>query len=697
MVRQKSVIFDLIYLLQTDAPYCIKHNQPTTSTMQFLELVLKNFGPYAGTQTINLRPEKDGNPCPIVLFGGMNGGGKTTLMDAIRLALYGGRAQCSTRGNLSYSDFLNQSVNRHTPPLDDTRVELIFEQVQDDKLTKFKIVRYWKKNDIKDTLSILIYSEVVTDWWADKAISNTWDEYIETLLPVGISNLFLFDGEQVKELAELETPPEFVVGAIKSLLGLELAERLAVDLEILAGRKRKEIAGKKDLAALEKIEETFKEITAKKDLQIEKKGSCQNKLDKAQKNQQQASDKFIYEGGKIAADRSLLDKQLNDYKTAAEKSREAMIQLASNTLPLALISPLLTQAKTQAETEASQQQAKIAQNIIKQKSDRLLNYIAEISLNPEQLDKIQDFIRQENQELEQQAALDTPPWLGADNNSIQQLENILSYQIKAQQTTAAEQIEKLQNIESEIDFTDRQLAAAASPEAYEKLESEVKNAQKAVANAAADLESTNRRIEELDRELAKTQKELETYSSEYITIRNSQHIITSIAKAQGTLKQFKEKLTLKKLNKLEIEITDCFRYLLHKTDLVHRVAIDTQTFSLSIYDTEGKQVPKHRLSAGEKQLLAIAFLWGLARVSGRQLPVAIDTPLGRLDSSHRNNLVERYFPSASHQVILLSTDTEIAKTEYDKLQELEAIAHSYILKYDSAKRQTTVETGYFWE
>jgi hypothetical protein len=55
----------------------------------------------------------------------------------------------------------------------------------------------------------------------------------------------LFDGEQVKELAELETPPEFVVGAIKSLLGLELAERLAVDLEILAGRKRKEIAGKK--------------------------------------------------------------------------------------------------------------------------------------------------------------------------------------------------------------------------------------------------------------------------------------------------------------------------------------------------------------------------------------------------------------------------------------------------------------------
>ena len=664
--------------------------------MQFLELVLKNFGPYAGIQTINLRPEKDGNPCPVILFGGMNGGGKTTLIDAIRLALYGSRAQCSTRGNLSYSDFLNQSINRHTPPLEDTRVELTFEQVQDDKLTQFKIVRYWKKPDIKDNLSILIYSEVVNDWWSDKAITNTWDEYIETLLPVGISNLFLFDGEQVKELAELETPPEFVVGAIKSLLGLELAERLAVDLEILAGRKRKEIAGKKDLAALEKIEETFRQITDDTELANEKQASLKNELEKAQKNQQQALDKFIYEGGKIAADRSQLDRQLNDYKNQAEKARQAMMELASNTLPLALISPLLTQAKTQAETEATQHQAKIAQNVIKQRSDRLLNYIAEISLNAQQLDKIQDFIRQEDQELEQQAGTDIPPWINADSNSIQQLENLLSYQIQAQQTLAAKQIEEVTNIESEIDFTDRQLATAASPEAYEKLELAVKNAQKAVANAAADLESVNRLLEELKKESDKNQKELENYSSEYITIRNSQHVIASIAKAQATLKLFKEKLTLKKLNKLEVEITDCFRYLLHKTDLVHRVAIDTDTFSLSIYDPEGKPVPKHRLSAGEKQLLAIAFLWGLARVSGRLLPVAIDTPLGRLDSSHRNNLVERYFPSASHQVILLSTDTEISKLEYDKLQELEAIAHSYILNYDSAKRQTTVEQGYFW-
>ena len=106
--------------------------------------------------------------------------------------------------------------------------------------------------------------------------------------------------------------------------------------------------------------------------------------------------------------------------------------------------------------------------------------------------------------------------------------------------------------------------------------------------------------------------------------------------------------------------------------------------------------PKHRLSAGEKQLLAISFLWGLARVSGRNLPIAIDTPLGRLDSSHRSNLVERYFPTASHQVILLSTDTEITEEHVKKLRTQDVIAREYLLRYSSTDKGTTIENGYFW-
>jgi len=80
----------------------------------------------------------------------------------------------------------------------------------------------------------------------------------------------------------------------------------------------------------------------------------------------------------------------------------------------------------------------------------------------------------------------------------------------------------------------------------------------------------------------------------------------------------------------------------------------------------------------------------------RQLPVAIDTPLGRLDSEHRNHLVDRYFPQASYQVILLSTDTEIRHEEVERLREAEAISREYRLEYDPKQRQTAVVAGYFW-
>ncbi|MGL4880443.1 MAG: DNA sulfur modification protein DndD, partial [Waterburya sp.] len=206
--------------------------------MIFTELTIENFGVYAGKHTIDLRPKSNDSIRPIILLGGMNGGGKTTLMDAIRLALYGQRARCSSRGNLGYGEFLTQSVNSQVTSADITQIQLSFEQIFEGHWQQFKIIRAWQKNpqDGKDSLSIAREDSF------DSNLEKNWDEYIENILPLGISNLFLFDGEQVKELAELDTPPPSVIEAINNLLGLELAEKLAIDLEVLVNRKRKEIA-----------------------------------------------------------------------------------------------------------------------------------------------------------------------------------------------------------------------------------------------------------------------------------------------------------------------------------------------------------------------------------------------------------------------------------------------------------------------
>jgi len=100
------------------------------------------------------------------------------------------------------------------------------------------------------------------------------------------------------------------------------------------------------------------------------------------------------------------------------------------------------------------------------------------------------------------------------------------------------------------------------------------------------------------------------------------------------------------------------------------------------------------LSEGEKQIFAVSVLWGLSRASARPLPAIIDTPMARLDAEHRNHLVARYFPHASHQVIVLSTDTEIERRYFAELQP--HLARAYHLNYDEAERCTVAEEGYFW-
>jgi DNA sulfur modification protein DndD len=613
-------------------------------------------------------------------------------MDAMRLALYGQRAQCSTRGNLSYPDFLKQAVNKQTLAHEETSVELLFEHIVKNMQVEFRVKRRWTKNpkNGKDILGILI------DDWPDSAWVETWDERIEDFFPIGISNLFLFDGEQVKELADLDSPPNVVVQAIQSLLGLELSERLAVDLDILANRKRKQLADSKELAYLEEIETKLNQYKSEKDAAEIAVEELKIKAGIAKKKLNQAKEKFKLEGGKIAGERSQLEKKLEDEKEKAKQQRERLCELASEGLPLNLIQPLLIQAQNQGKQELNWEKAKIAQDFIKDRDQRLFQYLEKLNIAKKQLESVKIYLETDYQNLTENHPNQEKIFLEIDDKIFSQLGTFLDHQLPSQIQQSQDVLEALIIIEDTLSSLDRQLAIAAPPEVYEQLLETVSQAQTEYTKIETAIEDAEQRSKKCYTEYEKAKKHLEKYSQNTIDRKNANHIIETISKVQDSLKIFKEKLTLKKLNKLEVEVTECFRYLLHKSDLVHRVVIATEDFSLSLYDPQGQPVEKHRLSAGEKQLLAIAFLWGLARVSGLNLPIAIDTPLGRLDSSHRQNLIERYFPAASHQVILLSTDTEIAEKEINSLREQDAIAREYLLKYDPKQRQTRIALGYFF-
>ena len=137
----------------------------------------------------------------------------------------------------------------------------------------------------------------------------------------------------------------------------------------------------------------------------------------------------------------------------------------------------------------------------------------------------------------------------------------------------------------------------------------------------------------------------------------------------ATIKDFQKQFQTTKTAQLETEILFMWSRLNHKPDLIHNIRIlPDSNFEVKLFNAEGSELDKTKLSAGEKEIFAISLLWALIQVSGKKLPILIDTPFGRLDSTHRQNLTQNYFPKASHQVILLSQDEEVVGEYYDLLR-----------------------------
>lgn len=660
--------------------------------MIFQELTLENFNSYKGRHTLNLQPTNSSEGTrPIILIGGLNGGGKTSLMDAIRLALYGQRAQIDRRKkNQSYSDFLSQCVCSHAPADASATIELTFQHVirlsNIDKLAEIRVQRTWNRKG-KEKLQVFL------DGWNDRTLTETWDERVESWLPLGLSNLFLFDGEQIKDLAQQDTPPPSVATAIRAVLGLELPDRLANHLEILINQKQRELARGEDRQQLDAIAQRLTQHQTDLEAEAQRLKALQEELNIAETHLQEAQLQFEAEGGTLAESAPELDRQLQTLCTEAEHQRQNLRHLAAACLPLAIVQPLLQQAQQQGHLELRRQQAQAASDLIAERDQRLLDLIQTLKLNRTHTQKIQAFLQQETQRLIEASSAHS--WLDADPETLDTLAHALTHQIPSQLHLTHTHLTHLTHLTTSIEALILKLQAAPSPEDYDRLRSHRDQAQLHHDECLYKLEQSHRQSLKLRQAIEATKADLKRYTDQYIQQQDNDDFLKAASRAQQTLQAFRSRLTLQKLNDLEASITNYFRCLLHKSYLVHRIIVDQQSFSLTLYDTAGQPIPKHRLSAGEKQLLAIAFLWALASVSNRHLPIAIDTPLSRLDSSHRRNLIDQYFPQASHQMILLSTDTEIGCEEVEGLRSKGAIAREYLLQYNSTNQQTKIIPGYF--
>jgi DNA sulfur modification protein DndD len=190
----------------------------------------------------------------------------------------------------------------------------------------------------------------------------------------------------------------------------------------------------------------------------------------------------------------------------------------------------------------------------------------------------------------------------------------------------------------------------------------------------------------LERHITNLESKVEVHEKQRKQLDYSDKMIRTIA-------DFQIQFQAKRTKELEIAIMEMWNLLAQKEGQVERVEIiPERNFEVRLYDANDREKDKTKLSAGEKEIYAISLLWALVQVSGKQMPIVIDTPYGRLDSIHRENLARYYFPKASHQVFLLSQDKEIVEEYYEILKP--AIASEFSITYNSNTRKSEVAKGY---
>ncbi|MFZ4297295.1 DNA sulfur modification protein DndD [Streptomyces cinereoruber] len=667
--------------------------------MLLRKITLEEFGAYRGKQSLDLTPKKNK---PIILIGGLNGCGKTTLLDAIQLVLYGNRARCSGRGTKSYETYLRESINRKADPSRGSAISLEFTVMTGGQEHHYRIVRSWhiSGKTLKEFLNVYVdetYGErvktqrkVQPEGKFNRLLSEGWADHVESLLPLEIASLAFFDGEKIESLANPERAASVIESAVHSLLGVSTVQQLRNDLLALQRRQKLSAEEQHLLDNIRTQEIERDEVLAQYDVAHQELGQVRTELGKAQRKLDSLEKAFADEGGDLFTRRVELEDDKKQTVSQLAQIRNELTQLAAESLPLLMVKPFLDDVRRQAESEQEAQQSAQVLGVLEERDQWLLDLVPDAA-------RAEVVKRMESDRAERAARMRLPVNLHLPHDTLAQL-SVLDELLKRDTERSTQLLERAAELAEQLDQVDRQLAGVPAQDKVEALQVareeqivEVARHEAARDRAVAKLEELKRRREHVTTLLERAHKE---FVRTKVKAEEVERIIKYSEKARDTLERFGAALLERHISRLEVAVLQSFKVLMRKQALVHDLRIDTDKFTLTLADADGELIDPARLSAGERQLLAVSLLWGLMRVAGNRLPSVIDTPLGRLDSRHRERLVDRYFPNASDQVLLLSTDEEIDEHLLGRLKK--SVAHTYTLVHDDTEFTTAVVEGYWW-
>lgn len=653
------------------------------------KLRLENFGIYNGSHEINLCP--DSRERPIVLFGGLNGGGKTTLLDAIQIALFGKLSRCSSRGTLAYEEFLRRCISNTAAAGSGASVALEIRQTFDAQVHNFVITRNWVPTGKGVTETLLVQRDNVID----PDLADNWLEHVDQFVPVGLAELFFFDGEQIARLAEANNAAQMLETAINTLLGIDIVDRLEKDLVVYErdiAKIRKDSAHVEEIASREAALKAHKEEL--RTLTFDK-GLLQTDVDQAQKKAETTEFNFRRQGGDVFTRRKQLTAERDSIRTQAGKIEQEMREMAAGPAPLILVESQLERIRAQAvREETAENQSLFLAEL--EKRDRTIAGLLKRGGFP---DTARERLETLFSEDRKRRTYDTQVkrFLNLDKSERQNFARLQAGLFDHLRKRSANLGKELEDLNRKAQLIDETLARVPDEAAIAQISDQFVAAQKELLAKQVELGVLNERITQCARQIEEEEKTISDLLEKNVNAAAVQDDVSRKIKfalrVRETMREFRMRVLKRKIRQIEGLILESFQQLLRKKELIGAIQIDPSSYRMTLVRSNGQELHTDRLSAGERQLLAVSTLWGLARASGRPLPTVIDTPLGRLDSRHRANLVESYFPYASHQVIILSTDEEIGKNHLEAMKP--RITRTFELTYSKEKQSAEVIPGYF--
>lgn len=666
--------------------------------MRLESLTLYNFKNYYGKNTIEFSSKKDKSK-NITLIGGLNGAGKTTALEAIKLCLYGKNYNGIFISQKDYEKYIIKSVNRKSTKENNKKIFIELKIKFDDSYPSISldIKRMW---DVKDYSTIKENFEIFRDSNPLEFISvNYWQDYINSLIPINVAEFFFFNGEKVREIAVGTNADEILKSSIKDLIGLTLYENLINDLNKLKSKIRRRNLKKKDVeTTLQKFEELKKQknkkigkinkTIAKKTLKIKEKEILKKDI----------NNELKLKAGSTAEENKKLQNELLTLKEENAQLNERITIISKDFLPFVIPKKLCKNLINQINFEQNEKiaaQLRILQKEKMKKFDTVFkeksNFFKKLNKNDRKmlLDEINSIIIKVFKEKQKGKKI------LHNDLTISEIENIKNYfknsdnNINKKYNNILKKREenniKINKIKSFLNKIPDDTFVVENIDKISSIKAEIDSLNQDITNLGQEHNKITDEVSTLDRSI-------ENYEEQIICKKEDIKKLSYIERIISSIEDYIIEIIKINTTNLENNISTIYHNLANKDDMVKDIRINPQNFTTQLYDYDGKPISKEGISEGEKEIYALSILWGLSQISHHTLPLIIDTPLAKLDNKHVKNITTEFFPKVSDQVILLSQDREIDKNIYGLLKP--HINQSYTLMQSDENK---IKSGYFYD